>query len=131
MNSDNNNKVIELKYEIELASLRSHETHMKYIYGLRWGGLALAALAITIGAFMIFLGLQGSLTWAIEAPNSLSAKLTNASPGIVFATVGMILGFIVVLQKPVDYRIRNGQGSDLYRGNSQYQSMSGNVSIHK
>jgi len=56
-----------------------------------------------IGAVMIFLGLQGSFNWAVESPNSISSKLTNASPGIVFATIGMILGFIVVIQKPVNY----------------------------
>jgi len=97
-------RLLELQYEAERASLRSHETHMRHIYGLRWGGLVLSALCILIGAVMIFLGLQGSFTWAVEAPNSIGAKLTNASPGIVFATIGMIIGFVVVLQKPVNYR---------------------------
>src|SRR5947199_8053667 len=98
------NRVAELRYELELASLRSHEIHMKHIYGLRWGGLALSALALIAGAVMTFMGLQGSFAWAIEAPTSVGAKLTNASPGIVFATVGMIIGFVVILQKPVSYR---------------------------
>jgi hypothetical protein len=94
----------ELQREIELASLRSHELHMKHIYSLRWGGLALSALTIIVGAVMVFMGLEGSFNWAVEAPNSIGAKLTNASPGIVFATVGMIIGFVVILQKPVNYR---------------------------
>ena len=55
------------------------------------------------GAVMIFMGLQGSFNWAVEAPRTVTAKLTNASPGIVFATIGMILGFVVVIQKPVNY----------------------------
>jgi hypothetical protein len=107
----------ELQREIELASLRSHELHMKHIYGLRWGGLSLSALTIITGAVMVFMGLQGSFNWAVEAPNSIGAKLTNASPGIVFATVGMIIGFVVVLQKPVNYRTGNrGDRSITIRG---------------
>ena len=96
--------VRKIELEIKLSSLRSHEMHMRHIYGLRWGGLTLAALTIVIGAAMIFAGLQGSFDWAVGSPGTLTAKLTNASPGIVFATVGMILGFIVVVQKPVNYR---------------------------
>jgi ABC-type sulfate transport system permease subunit len=76
---------------------------MRFIYGLRFAGLAVSALTIAIGAVMVFKGLQGSFDWAFEAPRTLSAKLTNASPGIVFATIGMVLGFVVVLQKPVNY----------------------------
>jgi hypothetical protein len=93
----------ELEHELELARLRSHEKHMKYIYGLRWGGLGLAGVTICVGAVMIFFGLQGSFDWAVQAPNSVGAKLTNASPGIVFATVGMFIGVLVVVQKPVNY----------------------------
>jgi hypothetical protein len=88
---------------LEERRLRSHELHIKYIYGIRLGGLALSALTIIIGAVMVFLGLQGSFNWAVEAPNSIGAKLTNASPGIVFATVGLIIAFVVVMQKPVNY----------------------------
>jgi ABC-type sulfate transport system permease subunit len=97
--------------EIELAALRSHEMHMRHIYGLRWGGLVLSALTILAGAVMVFMGLQGSFDWAIEAPHSIAAKLTNASPGIVFATAGIILGFVVVVQKPVDYTTGDGEDS--------------------
>ncbi len=92
-------------HEYDLAVLRSHELHMRHIYGLRWAALAISALTIIIGAVMIFAGLQGSFNWAVEAPNSVGAKLTNASPGIVFATVGLVLGFIVVIQKPVNYSV--------------------------
>lgn len=106
------NRLHELQLEIDLASLRSHETHMKHVYGLRWGALALSALTIVIGAAMVFMGLRGSFNWAVEMPNSIGAKLTNASPGIVFATVGMILGFIVIRQKPMDYST-GGHGSPI------------------
>jgi len=95
--------------ELQLARLRSHEIHMRHIYSLRWGGLALSALTIAIGAVMVFKGLTGSFNWAVEAPDSLSAKLTNASPGIVFATIGLMLGFVVVLQKPVSYSTGGGR----------------------
>jgi hypothetical protein len=93
----------ELELERRLAAMRSHETHMKHIYGLRWGGLVLSAITIIIGAVMIFEGLQGSFNWAIQAPASIGARLTNASPGIVFATIGLVIAFVVILQKPVNY----------------------------
>jgi len=98
--------------EYELANLRSHERHMQHIYGLRWAALGLSAVAICVGAVMVFMGLQGSFNWAVEAPLSIGAKLTNASPGIVFATVGLIIGFCVVLQKPVSYRTPSANKDD-------------------
>ena len=82
-------------------TLRSHDLHIELDYGLRSKGLALAPLTILIGAVMVFAGVQGSFNWAVEAPSTISAKLTNASLGIVFATIGMILGVVVFLQKPV------------------------------
>lgn len=98
--------------ELKLASLRSHETHIKHIYRLRWGGLSLSAITIIIGAIMAFIGLEVTFDWAFEAPKSVGAKLTNASPGIIFATIGLILGFVVVLQKPVDYQIGYDDSKD-------------------
>jgi hypothetical protein len=82
-----------------MAQLRSHDLCIKLDYRLRSWGLALATLTILIGAAMVFAGLQGSFDWAVEAPHTLTAKLTNASPGIVFATIGMILSFVVVIHK--------------------------------
>jgi hypothetical protein len=82
-----------------VAQLRSYELHIKLDYRLRSWGLALATLTILIGAVMVFAGLQGSFDWAVEAPHTISARLTNASPGIVFATIGMILSFVVVMQR--------------------------------
>jgi len=65
--------------------------------------MAVSALTIIIGAVMVFRGLEGSFNWAVEVPHTLGAKLTNASPGIIFATVGLLFGFAVVFQKPVNY----------------------------
>jgi hypothetical protein len=98
------------KYELEydLASLRSHERHMSFIYGVRLLGLIVAIIAIAAGAWMVFAGLQGSFNWAVESPHTISSKLTNASPGIGFAMVGMIVAFIVILQKPVNYKTGGG-----------------------
>ena len=79
--------------EIQLAELRAHEKHMDHIYRLRWGGLGISAITIIVGAIMLFMGLEGSFDWAVSAPNTVGAKLTNASPGIVFAAVGLIIAF--------------------------------------
>jgi hypothetical protein len=87
-----------------MAQLRSHELQIKLVYRLRLVALGLAAFTILIGAVMVFAGLQGYINWVVEAPHSINAKLTNASPGIVFATIGMILGFVVVLQRPVRFQ---------------------------
>ncbi len=94
-----------------MAQLRCHELHIKLDYRLRSWGLGLVTLIILISAVMVFAGLQGSFDWAVEAPHTISAKLTNASPGIVFATIGMVLGFVVFLQKPV--RCRTGEDGTL------------------
>jgi putative copper export protein len=83
-----------------IAWLRSHDRQAKLDYRFRSKVLIVAALIMVIGAVMVFAGLHGSVEWAVEAPHTISAKLTNASPGIIFATIGMILIFAVVMQKP-------------------------------
>jgi hypothetical protein len=100
---------------VELARIRSHELHIRYIYGLRIAGLAFAAIALIIGAWMTFRGLQGSFNWAIEAPHSIGARMTNASPGIVFATIGLILGIVILKLPPVNY-IMGSEDSPEYMG---------------
>jgi hypothetical protein len=92
-----------------MAQLQSHELHIKLVYGLCLGVLVLAAITILIGAVMVFAGLQGPSDWAVAGPHTINAKLTNAFPGIVFATIGMILGFVVVLQKPVSFQTGEGR----------------------
>jgi hypothetical protein len=86
---------------------------IKLDYNLRSKGLALAALTILIGAVMVFAGFQGSLNWVVEAPQTMIAKLTNASPGIVFVTIGMILGFVVFL-KPVRFQVGDDRTLGIY-----------------
>ncbi|MDO8065565.1 hypothetical protein [Janthinobacterium sp. SUN206] len=110
------------EYELQLAAIKSHDRHMDHVYRLRWGGLALATFTVLLGAVMVFLGLQGSFGWAIEAPNSIGAKLTNASPGIVFATIGLILGFIVAVQRPLTYRTDARNGAQSLHPNSWRRS---------
>jgi hypothetical protein len=89
--------------QLYLARLQAHNTHLKYIYAVRMAGIGLSALVICAGTVMVFMGLQGSFDWAIQAPNSIGAKLTNASPGIVFVTVGMFIGIVVIAQRPVEF----------------------------
>jgi hypothetical protein len=68
---------------LSLAYVRSHEKHMRYIYGLRFGGLAPAAIIIAIGAPIMFRGMAGSFNWVVEVSHTTAAKFTNASPSIV------------------------------------------------
>jgi hypothetical protein len=86
--------------------IEAHKKHLQYIYSLRWGGLVLSALTLVGGAVMTFRGLEGSFNWAVEIPHSIGAKLTNASPGIIFATIGLILGFVAMQWKPVGFIIK-------------------------
>jgi hypothetical protein len=105
-----------LQLQVELESLRQHGRHMHYVYSVRWGVIGLAVLALAIGAAMTFKGLTGSFNWAFEAPHSLGAKLTNASPGIVFATIGFLLGFTVTLQKPLRFETEGDHRSKITLG---------------
>jgi len=121
---------INLDHEYRIRALESHERHMEHIYSARRRGMWLAALALVMGAVMTFLGLEGSFNWAFEKADTISAKLTNASPGIVFATVGLILGLISILKGPVNYNIgsdvldsqsmRLGSNDDNFSGRSSY-----------
>lgn len=99
--------------DLQHLSILAHERHLRFIYGLRWAGLGLSTITISLGAIMIFLGLKGDFNWAVEAPNTLGAKLTNASPGIVFATIGMFIGLKVAGQSPVEFTIEPDRGSYL------------------
>ena len=103
-----NDETMQLRLKVELAALEKHRIHMHYVYSIRWGVIGLAAVAMVIGAAMTFKGLAGSFNWAIEAPHSIGAKLTNASPGIIFATIGFLLGVVVALKNPLKYEGKNG-----------------------
>jgi hypothetical protein len=103
---------------------------MKHIYALRWGGLALSALTIIIGAIMIFRGLEGTFNWAIQAPGSIAAKLTNASPGIVFATIGLIIAFLVIIQRPATYQTGDsGKWLTIGKPDPKYKDKRGSISL--
>lgn len=57
---------------------------------------------------MLFMGLEGSFDWAFSAPTEIEAKLTNASPGIVIATIGFILTWRIATLKPVNFETSDG-----------------------
>lgn len=81
----------------------SHQAQIQVLlikseYHFRWGILSLAALLIILGAVMTFMGLQGSFDWAVQGSHAITAKITNASPGIAFATIGMVLALTVTLR---------------------------------
>jgi hypothetical protein len=64
----------------------------------------------------------------VEVPLSITAKLTNASPGIIFATAGLLLGFITILQKPVSYETTDSGNSitvDLPKPRRRWSDRSG------
>jgi hypothetical protein len=44
---------------------------------------------------MVFLGLQGSIDLGFQVV-ALNARLVNASPGIVFATIGVVLCCVIL-----------------------------------
>ena len=53
-------------------------------------GLATGAIVFVAGFVLCILGLTGSIQLIFEGPG-ITAKLTNASPGIVFALLGVIV----------------------------------------
>ena len=68
-------------------------------YRLRWGVLVLSAMLVLAGSAMVFLMPQGTpFDWIIQIPHT-SAKITNASSGVVFATMGMLLALAAATRK--------------------------------
>ncbi|TAL18158.1 hypothetical protein EPN96_02400 [bacterium] len=53
-------------------------------------GMCIGGVAFLSGALASFLGLSGSVDWIFRA-GSISSKLVNASPGVIFAAMGMII----------------------------------------
>ena len=84
--------------------LRFHELQLKLDYSFRSKVLALATLIILLGTVMVFAGLHGSFDCGFEAPHAITVKLTNASPGIVFVTIGMILVVVALLLPPIRFQ---------------------------
>jgi hypothetical protein len=75
-------------------------TKARFSYRLSLAVLVVAAVTIILGAGMVFLGLQGSINWTMYVVGSVNAQLSNASPGIVFATIGLILVCVLLSQGP-------------------------------
>jgi hypothetical protein len=80
--------------------LRLEELQLKFSYRLRLGVLILAAVALLSGAVMAFFGLQGSIDFGLQVAGTFETKFVNASPGIVFATIGAILCWVMLSQGP-------------------------------
>jgi len=67
----------------------NHIAHRSYFIGTITG-IVLGALLCAGGFVLTILGLSGSVNWIIKL-NGISSRLTNASPGVFFAILGMIL----------------------------------------
>jgi len=63
--------------------------HRSYFFGTIIG-IVLGALLCAGGFVLTILGLAGNVNWIIKL-NGISSRLTNASPGVFFAILGMIL----------------------------------------
>jgi hypothetical protein len=81
--------------DIRYTRLRLEELQLRFSYHLRLAVLVVAALVILLGAGMVFLGLQGSIDLGFQVV-ALNARLVNASPGIVFATIGVVLCCVIL-----------------------------------
>lgn len=84
--------------------LQFRELQLKLDYSFRSKVLALATLIILLGTVMVFTGLHGSFDCGFEASHAITVKLTNASPGIVFVTIGMILVVVALLLPPIKFQ---------------------------
>jgi hypothetical protein len=64
--------------------------------GLRWIDyirtlpVMIGAVLGVVGLVMTFLGVDGKVEWILEAVD-LKSRLSNASPGLCFAIVGLVL----------------------------------------
>jgi hypothetical protein len=77
---------IELKLEILRNARHDAQTYrLGIIIGQVVGGLAFLG-----GAGLAFAGLSGNVEWLVTGIG-FSSKLTNASPGVVFAVAGIII----------------------------------------
>jgi hypothetical protein len=82
------------------SGVRLEELQLEFPYRLRFGVLVLAAVALFSGVAMALLGLQGSRDLGLQVAGAFEARFVNASPGIVFATIGAILCWIMLSQGP-------------------------------
>lgn len=59
-------------------------------------GISVGALFLVAGFVLCLLGLTGTIEWLIQG-GSFTSRLTNASPGALFAVVGLV---VIVRYKP-------------------------------
>ena len=87
----------------------------KRVFVLRIVGISIGFIVLSFGAVMSFLGLEGSFDWAFESPNMLTSKLTNASPGVVFAVAGMLIIWRALRDYPGKLKLggKPGMGSEI------------------
>lgn len=96
--------------------LRALETHPAMIRTYRegsWFGMVVGALLLLGGFVMTVMGLSGTSEWIIESM-SLRARLVNASPGAVFAIIGMVLMFRYKpkVKTDIEIKINESQAKD-------------------
>jgi hypothetical protein len=87
--------------DLKHARLKLEELKLIFSYRLSLAGFVVASLVIILGAGMVFLGLQGSIDLGLKVL-TINAKLVNASPGIVFATIGVILCCVILHRDAVE-----------------------------
>lgn len=89
------------------------------IVGQTFGGAACLG-----GLVLILLGLSGQIEWILQA-GGLNSRLANASPGALFAVIGLV---ILWRYKPIirdDFSVRpGGQSSTLRRSLEELERIS-------
>jgi hypothetical protein len=91
--------------DLKHARLKLEELKLRFSYRLSLAGFVVASLVITLGAGMVFLGLQGSIDFGVKVL-AINAKLVNASPGIVFAAIGVILCCVILNRNAVKVSVK-------------------------
>ena len=81
-------RIEELKVYADLAKTLSQDSKV-YLIGTVMG-ISVGAIFCVAGFTLAILGLTGNIEWIFEAAN-LKSRLTNASPGALFALMGMII----------------------------------------
>ena len=76
---------------VQAVKMRSKQ-HKTYLIGTIMG-ISVGALFSIAGFIITILGFTGSIEWFVEADH-IKSKLANASPGVFFAFLGMIILWI-------------------------------------
>jgi len=81
-----------------------HVEQVRHVYRIRLIGILIALVMVVAGIAGVFLGLQGSFDWAVQAPSGIGGKITNASPGILMVCIGVFLAWRIVEQPHLSVR---------------------------